>query len=106
MSLPPFHWWRTVLFLIPVLAVGTSLGDLATNGFSEALMQDVRYDDVRVSYVAPGSVATEFNDREASAGADWKLHAEDIARVVLDLLRLDARALASYVELRPSRPKK
>ena len=23
MNLPPYHWWRTVLFLIPVLAVGT-----------------------------------------------------------------------------------
>jgi 3-oxoacyl-[acyl-carrier protein] reductase len=76
------------------------------NGFSEALMQDVRYDEIRVSYVCPGSVATEFNDREASEGADWKLAADDIATVVLDLIRLDSRALASCVELRPSRPKK
>ncbi len=28
------------------------------NGFSEAMMQDVRYDGIRVSYVMPGSVAT------------------------------------------------
>ena len=25
MSLPPFHWWRTVFFLIPVLGIGTIL---------------------------------------------------------------------------------
>ena len=30
------------------------------NAFSEALMQEVRYDGIRVSYVMPGSVATGF----------------------------------------------
>jgi 3-oxoacyl-[acyl-carrier protein] reductase len=76
------------------------------NGFSEALMQDVRYDNIRVSYVCPGSVATEFNDREAAEGSDWKLWPEDIAQVVVDLLHVDNRALASCVEVRPSRPRK
>src|SRR4051812_48537972 len=33
-------------------------------GFSEALMQEVRNDDIRVSYIMPGSVATEFNNHE------------------------------------------
>src|SRR5512132_3287544 len=32
----------------------------ALNQFSETLMQEVRHDGVRVSYVMPGSVATEF----------------------------------------------
>ncbi len=31
------------------------------NGFSEALMLDHRQDNVRVSYIMPGSVDTEFN---------------------------------------------
>jgi NAD(P)-dependent dehydrogenase (short-subunit alcohol dehydrogenase family) len=30
------------------------------NAFSEALMQEVRYDNIRVSCVMPGSVATAF----------------------------------------------
>jgi NAD(P)-dependent dehydrogenase (short-subunit alcohol dehydrogenase family) len=76
------------------------------NGFSEALMQDVRYDGIRVSYVMPGSVATEFGGGPSDAGADWKLHAEDIAEVVIDLVKSDPRALSSRVEMRPSRPKK
>ena len=33
------------------------------NAFSEALMQEVRYDNIRVSYVMPGSVATGFGGR-------------------------------------------
>ena len=76
------------------------------NGFSEALMQDVRYDNIRVSYIMPGSVATEFGNSDPDAGADWKLRPDDIAQVVVDLLRFDPRALPSRVEIRPSRPKK
>ena len=78
----------------------------ALNAFSEALMQEVRYDNIRVSYVMPGSVSTDFGDHRMGGDADWKLSTEDVAEVVLDLVTLNARALASRVELRPSRPKK
>jgi 3-oxoacyl-[acyl-carrier protein] reductase len=75
------------------------------NAFSESLMQEVRHDGIRVSYVMPGSVATEFSPG-GSAGAPWKLTAEDVARVVMDLLAHPDRSLPSRVELRPSRPPK
>lgn len=75
------------------------------NAFSEALMQELRYDNVRVSYIMPGSVATGFSGDE-QRGADWKIAADDVAGVVLDLLTSDPRSLASRVELRPSKPRK
>ena len=76
-------------------------------GFSEALMQEVRYDGVRVSYIMPGSVATEFSHPTRGDGNDaWKVQPEDIAQIVLDLLRTPARTLPSRVEVRPSKPKK
>ena len=75
------------------------------NAFSEALMQEVRHDNIRVSYVMPGSVFTDFGDL-GSSGEDWKLTAEDVAKVVTDLVSHDARSLPSRVELRPSRPRK
>ena len=74
------------------------------NAFSEALMQEVRYDNIRVSCIMPGSVATGFGGRDV--GADWKLAPEDVAEVVIDLLEHPARSLPSRVELRPSRPRK
>jgi NAD(P)-dependent dehydrogenase (short-subunit alcohol dehydrogenase family) len=74
------------------------------NAFSEALMQVVRYDDVRVSYVMPGSVATAFSSGDEAKGADWKIAPEEVAEVVVNLLRHDPRSLPSRVELRPSRP--
>jgi len=73
------------------------------NAFSEALMQEVRHDNIRVSYVMPGSVSTDFG---FGGEADWKLAPGDVAQVVVDLIALDSRALASRVELRPSRPRK
>jgi NAD(P)-dependent dehydrogenase (short-subunit alcohol dehydrogenase family) len=74
------------------------------NAFSEALMQELRYDNIRVTYILPGSVATEFSGRQARAGAEWRLLAEDVAHVVVDLLGHQARSLPSRVEIRPSRP--
>ena len=38
------------------------------NAFSEALMQEVRYDNIRVSYVMPGSVATGFSGGDETQG--------------------------------------
>ncbi len=72
------------------------------NGFSEAMMLDYRYDDIRVSYILPGSVSTEFMSGEA----EWKIAAADIAEIVLSVLRLPERTLVSRVEVRPSRPRK
>jgi 3-oxoacyl-[acyl-carrier protein] reductase len=69
-------------------------------------MQEVRHDNIRVSYVMPGSVATEFAGNDGSRGADWKIAPEDVAEVVLNLLKHDTRSLPSRVELRPSKPRK
>jgi 3-oxoacyl-[acyl-carrier protein] reductase len=77
----------------------------ALNQFSEALMQEVRYDGIRVSYVMPGSVATEFMGRGAGK-REWATTADDVAQVILDLLEMPARSLPSRVELRPSQPPK
>ena len=76
------------------------------NGFSEALMQEVRHDGIKVSYIMPGSVNTEFGGDEPSPEKSWQLQPEDIARVVMDLLQSPDRALPSRIEIRPSRPPK
>ena len=76
------------------------------NAFSDALMQEIRHDNIRVSVVAPGSVATEFAQGDAAKGSDWKVAPDEVAEVVLNLLRHPARSLPSRVELRPTRPPK
>jgi len=76
--------------------------------FSEALMQEVRYDHIRVSYIMPGSVETEFGSSTPAADPSktWKLLPEDVAEAAIDLLRSNPRSLSSRVEIRPSEPKR
>ena len=78
----------------------------ALNGFSEALMQEIRHDNIKVSYIMPGSVNTYFGGDEPKAEQSWQLQPEDIARVVLNLLHHDERSLPSRIEIRPSKPPK
>lgn len=76
----------------------------ALTGFSEAVMLDARNENVRVSYIMPGSVATEFSG--TVSGLDWKIWPEDVAEIVRMLLEMPARTLISRVEVRPARPKR
>lgn len=74
------------------------------NGFTEALMQEVRQSDIKVSLVCPGSVNTDFGSGEASEANAWQIQPEDIAQVVIDLLSHHSRVLPSKIEVRPSKP--
>ena len=74
------------------------------NGFSEAVMQELRYDGIRVSYLMPGSVSTYFGGSVPDTADAWKIQPEDIAEIVLSLLRHPSRSLPSRVEIRPSQP--
>jgi NAD(P)-dependent dehydrogenase (short-subunit alcohol dehydrogenase family) len=76
------------------------------NGFSEALMQEVRHDNIKVSYIMPGSVNTEFGGDSPRDENSWQLQPADIAQAVMDLLEYPERGLVSRLEIRPSRPPK
>jgi NAD(P)-dependent dehydrogenase (short-subunit alcohol dehydrogenase family) len=75
-------------------------------GMTEAMMLDVRYSDVRVSIVMPGSVNTYFSGRDPKPERGWRLQAEDCAQAVLQLLSYPKEAHVSRIEMRPSQPKK
>jgi NAD(P)-dependent dehydrogenase (short-subunit alcohol dehydrogenase family) len=74
------------------------------NGFSEALMLDHRNDRIRVTYVMPGSVDTDFSTR--SERASWKIAPADVACMVLAVLRMPEQTMVSRIEMRPSMPPK
>jgi len=71
-------------------------------GFSEASMLDLRYHNIRVSSILPGSVDTPFAGN--STGAAWKIQPQDVAQAVLYLLQSDPRVIPSQLDLRPSQP--
>lgn len=64
------------------------------SALTETLVKDVRYDGIRVSEIAIGSVSTEDRGFEK-----WKLAVEDVAEIIVDLYRLPPRALVSRVEV-------
>lgn len=110
--LPHLKSSKGYLFTIASLA-GTNFfaGGAAYNaskfavvGFSQAVMLDVRHDDVKVTTIMPGSVKTYFNDNEPGAKDNWKIQPEDIGQMVVDLLKMNPRTLPSKVEVRPSKP--
>ena len=78
----------------------------ALNQFAEVLNQEVRHDNIKVTTIAPGSVATAFAGGDEAKGSEWKIASADIGDMVVDLLELDTRSLPSYIELRPSKPPK
>jgi NADP-dependent 3-hydroxy acid dehydrogenase YdfG len=79
-------------------------------GFSEAMMLDHRFDGVRVSLVMPGSVDTAFGGGDADQAyekrekSSWKIRPEDLAEIVVNVLRMPGRVTISRIEVRPSRP--
>ncbi len=75
-------------------------------GFTQAIMLDLRKDNVKVSTIMPGSVATHFNGHTPSDADAWKIQPEDIGKLVIDLLRMHPRTLPSKIEVRPTRPDK
>jgi NAD(P)-dependent dehydrogenase (short-subunit alcohol dehydrogenase family) len=82
---------------------GYNASKFGVNGLSEAMMMDLRYQNIRVSYIMPGSVNTDFG---RGGPSDWKIAPEDIAEIAMAMLRMPVRTLVSRVEVRPSQPKK
>jgi NAD(P)-dependent dehydrogenase (short-subunit alcohol dehydrogenase family) len=79
------------------------------NGFTEALMLDHRYDNIRVCSIMPGSVDTEFTGdpgKSRPIDTSWMIAPEDVAEAVALVLKMSPRTMVSRVEMRPSKPKK
>ena len=75
----------------------------AVQGFVECLNLEVRDRGVKVSVVNPGSVATEFSERNDPS---WMLSAEEVAESVAHVIETPADVLVHSLEIRALTPKK
>ena len=73
-------------------------------GFTQAAMIDLRKYNIKVSTIMPGSVSTYFNGNEPSDEDSWKIQPEDLGELVVDIFKMNPRALPSKIEIRPSKP--
>jgi 3-oxoacyl-[acyl-carrier protein] reductase len=79
-------------------------------GFTESFALEVRNQNIRVSVLLPGSVATDFSrvaKRDGAAPSNgsreigYSMTAEEVASVIVAMLELPAQAWTSEVTLRP-----
>lgn len=70
--------------------------------FAECLMQELRYDDVRVSYLSLGSIKNRDHGIEES----WKLTPEEVGKAVVNIVELPKKVLIPYIDIRPAKPLK
>lgn len=75
-------------------------------GFTQSVMLDLRQQDIRVTTIMPGSVATYFNNHQPNEQDGWKIQIEDLGQMVVDLMQMHPRTLPSKIEVRPSKPPK
>jgi len=73
-------------------------------GFTQAAMLDMRPHEVSVSTIMPGSVTSNFNNHEPNEEDAWKIQPEDLGELIVDLFKMNKRALPSKIEIRPSLP--
>lgn len=85
-------------------STGYNAAKFGVVGFTQALMQDLRQQDVKVTALCPGSVSTHFAGNVPSELDAWKIQPEDMGEVVYDILQMNPRVLPSKIELRPSKP--
>ncbi len=83
-----------------------SASKFGIEGFSEALLREVRDYNIRVIVVTPSSV--DSSDRESrqilKGGRGARLRAEDVADIVIGAIKLPPRALVREVELWATNP--
>ena len=75
---------------------------LALRGMAECLRVEVRYDDVRVSYLSLGSI----KNRDHHIDEEWKLFPEEVGKTVLSLVKLPKKVFIPYLDVRPLKPLK
>lgn len=75
-------------------------------GFSDALFKELRYDNIKVSAIFPGSISTPFFDQTTTDTHANMLQADDVADTVIHLLETPDNYLISELTVRPLNPKK
>lgn len=74
----------------------------ALKEFSEVLMQEVRYKNVRVSYLSLGSI----KNRDHGIDEEWKLKPIEVGEAVYQLHSLPKNVMIPYLDVRPIKPLK
>lgn len=74
-------------------------------GFSEALYMELRYFNIKVTCINPGSIETDFFRSSGIVPHDNMLHPDDIANTIVHVLETPDNMLINEMTIRPLNPK-
>ncbi len=74
-------------------------------GFSEALFLELRFFNIKVTCVNPGSIETSFFETSGIRSHHNMLHPEDVANTIVHLLETPDNMLINEITMRPLNPK-
>lgn len=75
---------------------------LALRGLTECLREEVRYENIRVSYLSLGSI----KNRDHGIYEDWKLMPEEVGMAIVNIIKLPKKVYIPYLDIRPLKPLK
>ena len=77
----------------------------AVRGFSEALFKELRYDNIKVTCLNPGSIQTDFFEDAGVTPHNHMLQPADIADMLIHILETPDNMLINEITMRPLNPK-
>lgn len=75
---------------------------LALRGMAECLREELRYEDIRVSYLSLGSI----KNRNHNIYEEWKLMPEEVGKAIVNIINLPKKVYIPYLDIRPLKPLK
>ncbi len=78
----------------------------AMQGMSEALYKELRRNNIKVSLVNPGSISTDFLTESGIQPNEDMLRPEEVADVLIFLLKTPQNVLIDELTLRPLNPRR
>jgi len=84
---------------------GYNATKFAVRGFSEALFKELRYDEIKVSCMYPGSIATSFFEKAGADTHENMMKGSDVADTLIHLIETPDNFLINEIMMRPLNPK-
>lgn len=84
---------------------GYNATKFAVRGFSEALFKELRYDQIKVTCMYPGSIATSFFEKAGADTHENMMRGEDVANTLTHIIETPDNFLINEIMLRPLNPK-
>jgi len=84
---------------------GYCASKFAVQGFSEALFKELRYENIKVTCLNPGSIETDFFETSGVQPHPHMLQPTDIADTLIHILETPDNMLINELTMRPLNPK-